>query len=382
MTSSSSFCYQPWTGIDIDNSGSIRPCCKFNTKIAEDWEGYNINNMSIDDYKKSNGLAKLKESFVSGQKPAACERCWKDEAANYPSKRTMDGERWKKEFNDFNLTASNTLLLTLPLGNICNLKCRICSPNSSSSWKKEFQDIYNIKYKVADWANNDFVWQSLLEMTDDILELHLHGGEPFLYDNEKHLEILNKISNSPNASKIRLHYNTNGTVFPDQKYWDAFDKIGWVDIQPSIDDIGARFEYNRKNAKWDEVKENLIKYRDYINIRPNMQLSISTTVSVFTIYYLDEMFTYFMDNKLPKPWLGKLSKPEYYRCSIFPSEHKEIIKNKLLSSSHEDLQNISQWLNDDDSVLLDKFRENIKLHDAYRKESFKQVFPEIYSWLF
>lgn len=378
----SSFCHQPWTGLDIDNSGTIRPCCKFNTKIAEGWEGYNINNMSIDDYKKSSGLENLKESFLSDQKPTACERCWKDEAANYPSKRTMDGKRWKKEFDEVDLTVSKTLLLTLPLGNICNLKCRICSPNSSSSWKKEFQDIYNIRYKATDWANDDAVWQSLLAMTGDILELHLHGGEPFLYDNEKHLEILDKISNSPNASKIRLHYNTNGTVFPDQKYWDVFDKLGWVDIQPSIDDIGTRFEYNRKNAKWDEVKENLIKYRDYINARPNMQLSISTTVSVFTIYYLDEMFTYFAENNLPKPWLGKLSKPEYYRCSIFPSEYKEIIKNKLLSSSHEDLQNISQWLSDDDSALLDNFRDNIKLHDAYRKESFEQIFPEIYSWLF
>jgi MoaA/NifB/PqqE/SkfB family radical SAM enzyme len=378
---SNNFCYEPWVGLDIDNSGLIRPCCKFKEKNAEDWENYNINQSSIDDYKKSNGLTRLKESFLNGAKPVACERCWKDEAANYPSKRQMDYDRWKSEFDEFNLTASDTLLLTLPLGSICNLKCRICSPNSSSSWKKEFQDIYKIKYKASNWENDDLVWQSLLKMTDNILELHLHGGEPFLYDNEKHLEILEKISKSPNSKKIRLHYNTNGTVFPEQKYWDIFEKLGWVDIQPSIDDIGTRFEYNRKNADWNAVEEHLIKYRDYINVRTNMQLSISTTVSVFTIYYLDEMFTYFMDNGLPKPWLGKLSKPEYYRCSIFPTHAREIIKNKLLNSKYEDLQKISQWLDTDDTLFLDKFRENIKLHDSYRKESFKQVFPEIYNWL-
>jgi len=377
-----SFCHQPWVAIEIDNVGYIKPCCKFNIRAAEDWENYNVNNISIDDYNKSKGLTKLKESFLAGEKPVACERCWKDEAANYPSKRQMDNERWQQEFNNVNLDDPKTLLLTLPLGNICNLKCRICGPNPSSSWKKEFQDVYKVKHNIQNWIDNEEIWDFLLNTTDDVLELHLTGGEPFLYDNKKHLTILSRISESSNASKIRLHYSTNGTVFPDQKYWDIFDKLRWVDIQPSIDDIGARFEYNRKNANWNEVEENLIRYRDYINVRPNMQLSISTTVSVFTIYYLDEIFDYFKNNKLPKPWLGKLSKPEYFRCSIFPTQHRQTIKLKLSNSEHEDLKNISQWLNDDDSALLEKFRETIAVHDKYRKESFEKTFSEIYSWLF
>jgi len=374
------FCYQPWVSIDIDNSGDITPCCKFNKKLAQDWENYNLNDNTINDYKKSNGLKKLKESFINGEKPEACERCWKDEDANYPSKRLMDYERWKEDLNFTDLTNSKTSLITLPLGNMCNLKCRICGPNASSSWIKEYQDINGQKISNNILESHD-AWQSILDMCDDVLELHLHGGEPFLYDNDKHLQLLERMSKSKNASKIRLHYNTNCTIFPDKKYWDFFDRFGWVDIQPSIDDIGKRFEYNRKNANWLEVENNLFKYRDTIANKNNMQLSISTTVSVFTIYYLEEFFDYIYKNNLPKPWLGRLNKPAYYKCSIFPSKSKKLISEKLLNSKYDDLRKISNWLLDDDTIQLENFKKQILIHDSYRKECFEEIFPEVFKLL-
>lgn len=375
------FCYEPWVGLDIDNSGLIRPCCKFNHKIVSGWENNNINHISLYDYKNSKELENLKQSFLKGEKPEACERCWKDEDALYPSKRMLDSKRWEQEFNEVVLDNSETLLVTLPLSNICNLKCRICGPNSSSSWIKEHFDLYGEKIS-NNILNSDYVWKNILNLCDNILEIHVHGGEPFLYDDDKHLELLYKLANSKNANKVRLHYSTNCTVFPDEKYWKLFAKIGHVDIQPSIDDIGKRFEYNRKNANWTEVENNLLLYKNKLRSTDNFQLSISTTVSAFTVFYLDEIFDYFSKNYLPKPWLGRLSKPNYYRCSIFPVEYREVIKQKLLDSKHGDLKNISSWLDEDDSLLLEQFKYHTRLHDQYRNESFDKIFPEIYSWIF
>jgi MoaA/NifB/PqqE/SkfB family radical SAM enzyme len=376
------FCYEPWVGIDIDNTGIIRPCCKFNNKIAENWDNLSINTSSIADYKASKGLQTLKEQFLRGEKPIACDRCWKDENTNYFSKRQLDSQRWKNEFVEQNLNDSQTLLLTIPLSNICNLKCRICNPHNSSSWIKEFVDVYNNKVSSPNWISNEDTWETLLNISENLIELHLHGGEPFLYDNERHLEILSKIVRSKNSKKIRLHYSTNCTIFPDQKYWDIFDNLGWIDIQPSIDDIGKRFEYNRKNAVWNEVEDNLFKYRDTIKNKDNIQFSISTTVSVFTINYLDEFFDYLYKNNLPKPYFGRLVNPAYYRCSIFPESNRDKIFDKIKNSKHKDIQSISQWVLLDDSKHLPEFRNRIELHDNYRNESFAEVFPEINSLLF
>jgi len=378
----SNFCHQPWVGLDIDQVGNIRPCCKFRNNLATDWENFNINSHSVDDYKNSNSLKLLKESFLQGEKPKPCIRCWQDEDAEYKSKRLLDFENWQSEFEHHDLDSDNTLLLTIPLGNICNLKCRICGPAASSSWIKEYRDLHNKKPVGTDWINNPSIWKDILKISETAIDIHLHGGEPFLFENDKHLQMLDTLSKSSSANKVKLHYNTNGTIFPSEKYWNYWRNFKWVDIQPSIDDMGKRFEYNRKNADWSIVEQNLLKYRDYIAKLDNMQLSISTTVSVFTIYYLDEFFDWVLRNNLPKPWLGKLYNPEYYRCNIFPQKFKNNIVEKLKNSNHEDLEKISSWLTDDESYRLEEFRKTVKLHDVYRKESFKEIFPEIYAWLF
>jgi len=369
------FCYQPWVGIDLDNDGYIKPCCKLNGKV-DGWEKHNIKNVSIEEYKNSASLKKLKEDFLSGKKPAACERCWKEEDVNYPSKRKLDNATWQKEFETVDLFNPDTLLLSLPLSNICNLKCRICSPKSSSSWIKEYKDVYGDKIS-NNLLESTHEWKNILELCENVVEIHIHGGEPFLYDNDKHLELLSILTKSKNANKIKLHYSTNCTIFPDEKYWSLFENIGLVDIQVSIDDIGKRFEYNRKNASWSEVKQNLFKYRDIISKKPNIKLSISTTVSVFTIYYLPEFFEYIYKNNLPKPWLGRINSPAYYKCSIFPEKNKKFVVDKLLSSKNKDIRNISNWVFDNDESLLDEFFIKTKLHDSYRDERFEEIFPEI-----
>jgi organic radical activating enzyme len=379
---SDKFCLQPWAGLDIDLSGNIRPCCKFREPLAKNWQNQNIYTTSIAEYKNSIGLQTLKESFMRGEKPDACIRCWEDETVGYASKRIMDQENWNQEFLNYDLNNSNTLLLTLPFSNLCNLKCRICGPYSSTSWIKETQDLFNKKYSTSTWSEQEKIWKEILDISSEVVEIHIHGGEPFLYDNDKHIELLSLLSDSPHSHKVKLHYNTNCTIFPDEKYWNFFEKLGWVDIQTSIDDLGSRFEYNRKNAKWNDVEQNLLKYKDTIINKNNMQLSISTTVSVFTIYYLEEFFDYISKNNLPKPWLGKLYNPPYYRCSIFPNQYKNIILKKLQNSKYDDIKTISNWILTDDSDKLNEFRNKTVLHDQYRNESFKNTFSEIYEWLF
>ena len=62
------------------------------------------------------------------------------------------------------------------------------------------------------------------------------------------------------AYYIEIHYNTNGTIYPEEaeEIWSHFKH---VEIAFSIDAIKDRFEYQRTEAKWDEVNLNLHRFK-------------------------------------------------------------------------------------------------------------------------
>lgn len=371
------FCYHPWTGLDISSDGEIRPCCKFKPEL-ENWESLFYIQSGIDHYNNSQEINNLKKQFHEGKRPDGCMRCWKDEDAGYPSKRQMDYNNFSNELDNHDLEShDNFLFLSIPIGNFCNLKCRICSPGSSTTWIKEWNDVFGEKRPIQNWHKDPEVWQDILKYSENSLEIHIHGGEPFLYDTKEHIELLDYLIDTQSSENVKIHYNTNGTIFPNDEYWKKWKKFKWIDIQLSIDDMEHRFEYNRHPANWNVVKENLFKYRDNIAAGDNLQLSISTTVSAFTIFYLEEFFDFMYANNIPKPWLGRLQHPYYYRASVLPDNVKYHIRKKLESSKHEDLVKISTWLDDDESEHWDAFLKYTKIHDEYRKENFQQTFTEL-----
>lgn len=366
------FCYHPFHGFDINNDGSIKPCCKFRPELFPNWEQCNIT-QGINRYLENDSVKQLRAMFLNGEKPAACVRCWEDEAAGLKSKRQMDLMNYdSKIFPD-----NEIKFLGLPLGNLCNLKCRICTPKSSSSLIKEYQDLFGERIKHYNWYKDKKIWQEVTDLAKGCVELEISGGEPFLYENVEHTSLIEHILESNNASNIKLHYTTNGTIRPTDFLFDAWDKFKLVEIQVSVDDFGKRFEYNRFPASWDTVKENLLNYNSKSKAKTNMKFSISTTVSAFTIYYLDEFFTTIAKMKLPKPWLGRLHYPEYYRPSIFPLDIKKQLEEKLLQSRFKDVKSTASWLNADDSQHWEKFLKMIDMYDKYRNQKFVNIFPEL-----
>ena len=61
------------------------------------------------------------------------------------------------------------------------------------------------------------------------------------------------------AENIEIHYNTNGTHFPEE-FIETWKKFRKVEIAFSIDNLGERFEYERSGAKWEEVEANIQRF--------------------------------------------------------------------------------------------------------------------------
>lgn len=358
------FCSLPWTGLDIDPQGGFKPCCKYNQTVAQ----------SLDEYESSNELAQLKQDFLQGKRPSGCSRCWQDEDSGIQSKRQLDFEY---VFNNQTPNLDSIKILGITFGNTCNLACRTCKSFASSRWRTEEEKLIKIFSEIIVHKHQQFYKdanfiQQILDRTENVMHVEFAGGEPFIAGIDEHLLFLDAIiANRP--GDVTLHYVTNTTTFPDDRFWQRWSQFKKVDIQLSIDGIGPQFEYNRWPANWEQCLINIKKYQE--SQSGNMQLSISHCVSMFTVYYLPEFINWCQTQGLPDPYLGPVVRPEQYAITVFPNSVKTVIAEKLKQHKLDHIVNLL-WTKDD-SQLFDKFRNYVIMLDKQRNQSFAQTFPEL-----
>lgn len=367
------FCYSPWTNLDISPQGNITPCCKFQTKHYT--QLFNIQKNSLDDYAHSTFLNNIKQEFNEGTWPLGCERCKIEEKNGIESKRQLDYLRWSKDYQQYDFEKSKWITSSVAFGNTCNLKCITCNSISSSHWQKEYQHIYNVTSKHVKFYRNGFV-ENFIERAPDIIHLDIPGGEPFLSGVPEQQKLLNHYVESGQSSNITLHYTTNATIFPDQTWWDLWKHFKEVDMQLSIDGVGARYEYIRYPADWNQVSINIQQYLRRQS--SNFKTSVSHTVSAYNIYYLDEFFTWCYNVGLARPWLGRVHTPSHMRPTVWNQLAKSVIENKLQSSSFNDVRVWAKLVhNNNDSDRFEDFQKFVHQHDQYRNLDFRTTFPEM-----
>lgn len=357
------FCTHPWTGMDIDAQGNIRPCCKYIEPLEN----------NIDEYFTSKKLESLRTDFLNDLRPAGCVRCWNDEDAGLPSKRILDKEYRLNEVCD----DSKIHTLTLSMGNTCNLACQTCSSYASSKWindEKKLKNKFNITVRSHNkfYKNPKFI-NSIKEISKNLIDITFIGGEPFMAGISEQHEILDYLIQG-DPSKITLTYNTNTTIFPDETFWTKWKYFKKVNLTLSIDGIGERFEYLRWPANWDTCYQNIKKYQEFVKQFQNIQLSVSHTVSIFNVLYLNEFFIWCFKEKLPEPYIGMVEIPSQYNIKNLPESVKIKIQEKLTSKKLISVANFMHGSAVDSSI---NFLNWVKEIDLIRNQKFETVFPEL-----
>lgn len=387
-------CHRPWTSLDVNPIGEFRPCCIYNEPIKDD-QGNNlsVHNSSINEVINSNYMHNLRQEFLSGGKPKQCEACWKEESAGKKSQRMHIWE--KPNFNllgKYNIEKNiNTLYdLTMRLGNICNLKCRICNEISSSQWSNE---------KIKEEKNNPAAVERLkkinqlgqwprqsvkyFEDLDSVLKnirfFEFTGGEPLLI--QEQFDILQKCITAGSASMIEVHYNTNATVYPENAIKNIWPKFKRIELAFSIDDVSQRFEYQRHPAVWSDVKENIYKIKN--SGMNNLSTQVCTTINVMNILYIDEI-EQFVKEINPDFWhINILHEPSEFDVQRIPQAIKEKINNKFKNYTKSNEITVAlDYMNNKDYNINDwkeKLLHKLAKADKNRGESFEKTFPELYS---
>jgi hypothetical protein len=325
------FCYSPWTNVDISSQGAIAPCCKF--QISRHNQKFNIQKHTLTEYMGSAFLAEIKQDFMQGNWPQGCERCQNEEQNNIESKRQLDYQRWQYQYALYQLTSNQFITASIAFGNTCNLKCITCNPGSSSRWQQEYREIYNIDINNVRFYRDDFV-EKFIEQAPNIVHLDIPGGEPFLSGVSEQQELLKHYVESGQAKNITLHYTTNATVFPEQIWWDLWQHFKEIKISFSVDDIGDRFEQQRVGAKWVSVCENIIKY----NARRSKKFvtEVYPTINIQNVYWLPELLDWISTQDFDHTAFNILHKPDSHNIlSLSPQAKLDVIEKLKQHPQHE-----------------------------------------------
>lgn len=378
MKNSKYFCYELHKNLSVwSKNGRIayNPC-SFYTGFFETSDELDLQKAWNSPERK-----RLIELANNNQPVPGCQTCYRAEEQGLVSRRQQSFPIYEKWHCDTQLDLSGPSGLDYSVGNLCNLKCIICSPNSSSQWIPDYQKLY----PDADLSALKYQKNSQLEIAsdtvlDNIITLHFHGGgEPLM--TSTHINLLERINNVKGLADVRVFYNTNGTIIADDRTLRLWEQCKLVELYFSIDDIDDRFEYQRTGCKFNTLTHNLKWYTE--NMPHNHMFKVNTVWSYLNLYYLDSVFDW---------------KINTFNSNRFGDPTNLIFQE---ASGPTQIKHLSPWLRD---TLMKKFEKYPKLiellnsintsnkpHreflnwisklDSIRNQSFAKVAPEWYKLL-
>jgi MoaA/NifB/PqqE/SkfB family radical SAM enzyme len=290
---------------------------------------------------------------------------------------------------DWTADAKPLMFLDLKLGNICNLKCRICGSWSSSQFateelaqlpteEKKSSHAYQMLQAGAWPRENQSFWSEIEHHLNDIRYIEFTGGEPFMI--REHFAMLQGIVDRGIAHQVEIHYNTNGTQWPENAI-DIWRHFKTVEIAFSIDDLNERFEYQRSNADWKVIEANIKRFRALRSENANIQLQCCATVNVFNVRYIDRLSLWIDKQAFDFVYWNMMHDAWYFSIATLPAPAKAAITEHLRTCEvpakwRGEFDNIIEFMNrgaDSDGFML---RMKIRDLDRKRHQNLATVAPE------
>jgi hypothetical protein len=180
---------------------------------------------------------------------------------------------------------------------------------------------------------------------------------------------------------VEIHYNTNGTQWPERGP-DIWRHFRTVEVAFSIDDVGARFEYQRTNADWAVVLDTITSFQYLQSQLPNLRLQCCSTVNVFNVRYIDQLAHWIVLQNFDFVYWNIMHDAWYFSIATLPDTAKATITKHLRTADvppqyREEFDRITDFMNNGAST--DGFMTAMKIRDLDRKrqQNLSIVAPEM-----
>lgn len=381
-TPSDTFCVLPWMHLATSAGGELRVCCNStpnqNFINKADGTAYTVYNDNIQEAWNSQVYTGIRKQFLDGEQPDMCTRCFREEASGVKSARIRSNDKWMLPDAKYEQDADfNIRYVDIRLGNLCNLKCRMCNPWASNQWIKEWtlirpnettEEVQHLS-KLT-WPEHEKTWDNLFSIVDSVEQIYLTGGEPTIIMEQ--LKLLDYCIDNGYANNIELKYNTNLTNIP-AKLIDRWKEFKIIKLQCSIDAVGELDRYIRYPSNWNKIQENF----DIIQSLDNKYIEIHNTVQMYNILRLPEFIRWAEDtgNNI---YFNILNHPKELNIRVLPKSLKELAKKQLQPYTHIDkVQGIIDYMMEEDwSDYYDDFLKYTYALDMNRNENLYDLIPE------
>lgn len=310
---------------------------------------------------------------------SGCQKCYEQEDAGIPSLRQVANSSLQKSSHLKEIIRPEDITyLEVFVGDTCNLKCVMCNPQLSSSWRQDYTGLGWVLPKRS--KRPDF--KSLLNNFNSLKEIKFVGGEPFL--DKSHREDLNALVVTNNPSEISLVYYTNATQWPTAEILRQWQNFKSVTIWLSIDGYDKVNDYIRFPSKWPTVVNTVEKFIHLSKEMPLVKLKIVSTVSVYNIWSLDKLENWYIDikHKFPESapqylHLNPLMAPYFMSIKNLPTELFNRAMSKL--NSHSSAQKaIAHFMNEKRLPPFDpQLVSYTRSLDLIRKLNVSHYIPEL-----
>lgn len=385
MPNQNIFCNSPWYELHVYWDGSLGFCCAESHKIykTEDFQKYNINSMTIKEWYNSQPMKDIRLAMFGDKRNSICRRCYIEEDFGSTSRRHKANQKsviftktaFKESFTQSphllhfehskNTQGETELMpvdIHIDLGNHCNLACKMCNQEASSTIASQllkWGDKDARQFIGTDWTRNEYVWNRVINEIASIKNLkniHFMGGETIITKRfEDFVDRMIEIG----RTDLNFSFVTNGTIF-NHSLMKKLSKFNRVGIEISVETWDERNAYIRQGTDQKKLKENIELYKKYSD---NSQISITlrSAVSLLSVGNYPSLLRYCFDNKLMIKSL-LLYRPSHLDIRILPKE----IKNNYL----EKYKTLMQDLNLFDIDINHDYNESDpnQIHKVIKKE--------------
>jgi MoaA/NifB/PqqE/SkfB family radical SAM enzyme len=385
-----SMCAHAWVGIHLFPDGTAKPCCDSALTISKpDGIPYNIKQDTIDDILNSECMQEFRQAFRNKEKPISCNKCWQREDQGQESRRTITPYKIENIYGKINWEQEGELMyLGGHLGTLCNLKCRICSSNFSSSIANEYLSSISFtdkkdsphyqNLKSSEWVFENTFWDYLKFNADKIKNYEFLGGEPFML--KQNLEFLKFLVDRGFSKDTIFYFTTNGTQYPNiLDYSEYFKRL---EITFSVDNVGERFELERCNAIWSNVEYNLNRMIAQREKTKNLSIDLCITVNIQNVLYLPEIFQWVRTVNVDSFYINYVLYPKYLSITNLTTQAQDLVIDRLTSTEFtvkekSEVTAIIEVIKNSFGADGTEFIKEMKRFDQIRNQDFAKTHTDI-----
>lgn len=341
-------CTAPWEGLYVDPDGEFRVCCAGKSLG-------NLNETPLTELIEKGKLKELQNDILTKGHSNYCQSCMDSHNMSGSSLRNGYGT----DLSEVDTLKYTPNILDIRWRNTCQLRCVYCKPD----WSSTYADYHSIKIEksTVDWQTEVLKY---IEDNATVKRVMMLGGEPFLMkENEKLLDLIS------NTTRVVIVTNLAVKNLHSLPLYQKLSKRSFG-IMVSLENIGRKFNYVRRNADFNVLVENYKKLQTNCNsIGFQMTYNLLSATSLLETF--DWIHSLHPDPKENISILSNLVGPMHFNIHAFPKEVKELAIDQI-----EKVENkYCNWLNQSQKLFLTNTKEMLyNSLDSFKLYAIKEFF--------